>query len=42
MFFDSQKAIRELGLPQTPVEVAARDALEWFASNGYFEGSKAA
>lgn len=35
MFFDSSKAIRELGLPQTPVETAAREALEWFRSNGY-------
>lgn len=35
MFFDSGKAVRELGLPQTPVEAAAREAVEWFRSNGY-------
>jgi dihydroflavonol-4-reductase len=35
MFFDSSKAVRELGLPQTPVETAAREAVEWFQSNGY-------
>jgi dihydroflavonol-4-reductase len=39
MFFDSSKAIRELGLPQTPVAVAAADALEWFEENGYFARS---
>jgi len=35
MFFDSQKAIRELGLPQTPVEEALREAVEWFRQHGY-------
>lgn len=42
MFFDAGKAVRELGLPQTPVETAARDALDWFRQNGYFGGSQAA
>jgi dihydroflavonol-4-reductase len=35
MFFDSSKAVRELGLPQTPVERALSDAVEWFRDNGY-------
>ena len=35
MFFDSQKAIRELGLPQTPIEQALLEAVEWFRQNGY-------
>ena len=35
MFFDPSKAIRELGLPQTPVETALRDAVAWFRQNGY-------
>ena len=35
MFFDSSKAIRELGLPQTPVEEALREAVAWFRENGY-------
>jgi dihydroflavonol-4-reductase len=35
MFFDSSKAIRELGLPQTPVETALSDAVAWFRENGY-------
>jgi dihydroflavonol-4-reductase len=35
MFFDPAKAVRELGLPQTPVEQALRRAVEWFRANGY-------
>ncbi len=35
MFFDPEKAVRELGLPQTPVEIALRDAAEWFRANSY-------
>ena len=36
MFFDASKAVRELGLPQTSLEIAALDALGWFDQNGYF------
>lgn len=35
MYFDAAKAVRELGLPQTPVEEALRDAVEWFVARGY-------
>jgi dihydroflavonol-4-reductase len=35
MFFDSSKAIRELGLPQTPVEHALAEAVTWFRDHGY-------
>lgn len=35
MFFDSTKAIRELGLPQSPVEGALARAVQWFRANGY-------
>lgn len=35
MFFDCSKAVRELGLPQTPARDAFRDAIEWFYLNGY-------
>lgn len=35
MFFDPGKAIRELGLPQTPPEQALADAVQWFRDNGY-------
>ncbi len=35
MFFSSAKAVRELGLPQTPPRQAIADAIEWFRGNGY-------
>ncbi len=35
MFFDSSKAVRELGLPQSPVEEALVRAVAWFRENGY-------
>ena len=34
-YVDSTKAVTELGLPQTPVETAIRDSVEWFRANGY-------
>jgi len=36
MFFSAAKALSELGLPQTPVEQAFADALDWFSSHHYF------
>jgi dihydroflavonol-4-reductase len=35
---DCAKAVRELGMPQTPIDRALRDALSWFAQNGYARG----
>ncbi len=35
MFFNPAKAIRELGLPQTPPRQALADAVDWFERNGY-------
>ena len=32
---DGSKAIRELGLPQTPLEEAIQRALAWFKAQGY-------
>ena len=32
---DGAKAVRELGLPQTPVEEAVRRALAWFRQHRY-------
>ena len=34
MFFNASKAVRELGLPQTPVEQAVEEAVRWFVNNG--------
>jgi len=35
MHYDCSKALRELGLPQTPPEVALEKAVRWFRSHGY-------
>jgi dihydroflavonol-4-reductase len=35
MVYDAAKAVRELGLPQTPIESALERAVAWFESNGY-------
>lgn len=35
MFYNPAKAIRELGLPQTPPRQALADAVEWFRQNRY-------
>lgn len=37
MYFDSSKAIRELGLPQQPVKNALKKAVEWFRAEGYVQ-----
>ena len=34
-FFDPGRAVRELGLPQTPAAVALRKAVGWYRSEGY-------
>lgn len=35
MYFSPTKAVRELGLPQTPVEEALSRAVDWFREQGY-------
>lgn len=35
MYFSSEKAVRELGLPQSPVENAITDAVNWFTKHDY-------
>ena len=35
MYFSADKAVRELGLPQTSVEQALRDAVDWFVTHDY-------
>lgn len=42
MFFDVRKAVRELDLPQTPVEQALERAVVWFREQGYVERGAAA
>jgi dihydroflavonol-4-reductase len=36
-YYTSEKAIGELGLPQTPIERAVEEAFIWFRENGYLE-----
>jgi dihydroflavonol-4-reductase len=42
MFFNPAKAIRELGLPQTPPQQALEEAIAWFRQNGYVKSSNSA
>jgi dihydroflavonol-4-reductase len=35
LYVDPSKAIHELGMPQTPIETAVKDAADWFRENGY-------
>lgn len=35
MFFSPEKAVRDLNLPQSPVENALERAVDWFKANGY-------
>ena len=34
MYYNPQKAVRELGLPQSPIENALAEAVRWFQDNG--------
>ena len=35
MFFDASKAVRELGMPQSPIEPALERAVSWFVDHDY-------
>ena len=35
MYFDSSKAVKELGLPQNPIKKALEDAVSWYREKGY-------
>lgn len=37
MYYDASKAVRELGLPQTPITTALKDAVNWFVSENYVD-----
>jgi len=34
-WYDCSKAVQELGLPQTPIDMTIRKAINWFRENGY-------
>ena len=34
-FFTAEKAVRELELPQSPIEDGIKDCFDWFSNNGY-------
>ncbi|HIK07519.1 MAG TPA: NAD-dependent epimerase/dehydratase family protein [Trichormus sp. M33_DOE_039] len=35
MYYNPDKAVRELGLPQSPINIALKDSVDWFVANGY-------
>jgi dihydroflavonol-4-reductase len=37
-YVSCEKAVRELGQPQRPIEDALKQAVDWFASHGYVDG----
>jgi dihydroflavonol-4-reductase len=37
MYYDSSKAVRELGLPQSSIEKALEKSVRWFEENGYID-----
>jgi dihydroflavonol-4-reductase len=37
MYYDASKAINQLNLPQTPIDIALKDAVDWFVAQKYAE-----
>lgn len=37
MYYNAAKAVRELGLPQTPISYALQAAVDWFVERGYVD-----
>ena len=37
MYYDASKAVRDLGLPQTPITTALKDAVDWFITRKYVD-----
>lgn len=37
MYYNATKAVQELGLPQSDILLALKDAVDWFVSNGYVD-----
>lgn len=40
MYYDASKAVRELGLPQSSLMTALKDAVDWFLAQGYVKAMK--
>jgi dihydroflavonol-4-reductase len=40
MYFDSSRAIKELGFPQTDIGESARKAIDWYSAEGYIKNKK--
>jgi dihydroflavonol-4-reductase len=38
-YYDSSKAVNELGFPQTPIKTTIEKAVNWFRENGYVKGA---
>ena len=38
-WYDCSKAVNELGLPQTPIDLTIGKALNWFKANGYLRNA---
>ncbi len=36
-YFSSVKAVKELNLPQTPIEIGIKEAFDWLKENGYLD-----
>jgi dihydroflavonol-4-reductase len=36
-YYTGLKAVDELNMPQTPIETAIKDAMQWFSENGYLK-----
>jgi dihydroflavonol-4-reductase len=39
MYFSAAKAVRELGLPQSPIEDALARAVAWYQAHGYVKAA---
>lgn len=40
MYYNASKAVRELGLPQSHLMTALKDAVDWFLTHGYVNATK--
>jgi dihydroflavonol-4-reductase len=40
MYYDATKAVQDLGLPQSSLDIALKDAVDWFVSQGYVKGNR--